>query len=274
MATFNPFGLQGAYSTSAASQANPTLLTFPWNPAYSGWSGDVAVQFLPSSTTELFSTDGYVYPGYTRVTGLTPPSDFTYNYPPIVGVIVGFKYQPANNAITPNNTWPSFILGTELVPNTTVEVIINTDLQARYTIQYKGTTENPGLTQNFLFGTAGFAADEEYSVVSGGITYFFAKGRPNTSVGTATGGAPGTSTLYLTNPITQTASLAGASVVRPTDQPLFIQTPNNYDNSGWYDSGSPNPSDFENNIITVMFNQSFMSNPWIPMLQQPANVGT
>lgn len=273
MATFNPFGLQGAYSTSAASQANPTLLTFPWNPAYSGWSGDAAIQYLPSGTGSLFSSDGYVYPAYTRVTGLTIPDGFTFNYPPIVGVIVGFKYKPANNAITPNDTWPSYILGTELVPNTTVEVIINTDLQARYTIQYKATTEQPGVSQNFLFGTGAFGADEEYSVVNGGITYFFGKGRPNTSVGSASGGSPGTSTLYLTGIQTQANSLGPQNVIRPTNQPLYIQTPNNYDNSGWYDSGSSNPTENENNIITVMFNQSFMATGWIPMLQQPANVG-
>jgi hypothetical protein len=273
MAAFNPFGLQGDYSTSAASQANPTLLTFPWNPNYSGWSGDVAVQYLPSGTGSLFSTDGLVYPGYTRVEGLTPPSGFSYNYPPIIGVIVGFKYKPANNAITPNDTWPSYILGTELVPNTAVEVIINTDLQARYKIQFKGNETNPGVAQNFLFGTGMFGADEEYSVVDSGITYYFAKGRPNTSVGSATGGSPGTSTLYLKDIYTQANLLGTQNVIRPTQNPLFIQTPNNYDNSGWYNAMSSNPSEYENNIVTVMFNQSFMSNAWLPMLQQPANVG-
>lgn len=269
MAAFNPFGFRGAYSTSAASQANPTLLTFPWNPNFSGWTGDIAIQYLPGGVDSIASNDGYVYPGYISQTGITIPEDGFLNYPPVVGVIVGFKYTPVNNMIVPNDQWNSYVIGTELMPNTKVEVIVNTDLQARYEIQYKGQDDLKGLSQNYLFGVATIFADDTYTVnMGGGISFTFAKGRPG--VGASGGGIQGTSKLYLYQPQTQTASMATVKLIRPSSAPLFIQTPNNFDSSGWYDETSPNASENENNIVSVMFNQSFMGQNWIPLLQQTA----
>lgn len=271
MAIFQPFGFQGDLSTSAASQANPTLVTFPWNPLFSGWSGDVAVQYLPGpyadSDYSLASNDGYVYPGYVSATGLTPPSDYVFNYPPIIGVIVGFKYEPINNSITPNDTWSSYVTGTQVKDNQ-ISVIINTDLQARYKVQYKGTTQVPGITQNLLFGGALFGADTTYNVTIGGVTFAFAVGTPNTTTGGAAGALQGQSTIYLTQPASQANILESQSLTKTTTYPLFIQTPNNYDNSGWALPGDTLSSENANNIVSVMFNQNFMGTSWVPLVQQ------
>jgi hypothetical protein len=271
MAIFQPFGFQGDYSTSAASQANPTLVTFPWNPSFSGWSGDVAVQYLPGpyvdSEYTIASADGYVYPGYVSATGLTPPSDYIFNYPPIIGVIVGFKYEPINNTITPNDTWSSYVTGTAVKDNQ-ISVIINTDLQARYKVQYKGTSLAPGITQNLLFGGAQFGADNTYDVVAGGVTFKFAVGTPSTSTGGAIGSLQGQSTIYLTQPVSQNSILQSQKLTKTTAFPLFIQTPNNYDNSGWALPGDTLSSENANTIVSVMFNQNFMGTTWVPLVTQ------
>jgi len=272
MATFKPFGFQGAYSTSAASIAKPTLLSFPWNVDFSGWSGDLAVQYLPKSPTEKVSADGYVYPAPISF-DITPPSGYRFNYPPIVGVIVGFKYTPTDNAITPNDTWSSYIRNTEVVGNK-VEVIISTDAQARYLIQYNGTTEAPGVTSDALFGAGTLGAGATYPRTLQGIDYVFAQGTANSSTSTANGQLPGTSTMCMASFVTQTQLLAQANYpqTKSTSYPMFIQTQNNYNGtSGWYDPANIDP-ETTNTIVAVMLNPSFMITGSYPMLeQQPAS---
>jgi hypothetical protein len=266
MATFNPFGFQWAYSTSAASQASPTLVEFPWNPLFSGWSGDLAVQYLPGATADLKSSeDGYVYPGYTR-TDMSPPSDRIFNYPPIVGVIAGFRYEPLNDSSLNIDIWPSFELGTK-VKNNKVTVVVNTDIQGRYNIQYKGTTgDGLGVQQKFLFGQAELGADEEYDLTVGGNVFYFAVGVPNSSVGSATGGIPGTSTLYLNNIATQADTLAGNSLMKSSSYPVFLQMP--AVGNTWYVPADPNRAPNENTIMTVLLNNNFTTTSWESILLQ------
>lgn len=272
MATFSPFGLQGDLSTSAASQANPTLLTFPWDPTMSGWSGDLAIAYLPDSNGEAInSTLGYVYPGFAT-TNISPPSGTAgVFYPPIVGVITGFRYKPANNSLTPNDTWPSYEADTVLQTGTTVQVIVNTDAQARYKIQYYGE-ESPsllGLTKDYLFGSAfiGGAAEDLYQVTLGGVIYTFVRGTPNTATASAQGLEPGTSRMALVTPSTISQNLTTAQVTRRATAPLLIMTPNNYDNSGWWSANDPDDANV-NNILGVMLNQTFINSNTTPIFEQ------
>jgi hypothetical protein len=266
MATFNPFGFQWAYSTSAASQASPTLVEFPWDSDFSGWSGDLAVQYLPGDDATSKSTaDGFVYPGYTR-TDIAPADSRILNYPPIVGVIAGFRYQPVNDSSMNVDVWPSYVAGTE-VKDDKITVVVNTDIQGRYNIQYKGTTgDGLGVQQEFLFGQAELGGLNEFAQTVGGNVFYFAKGIPNSSVGSASGGIPGTSTLYLTNLATQADTLAGNSLMKSSSYPVFLQTPAT--GNTWYDPADPNRAQNENTIMTVLLNNNFTTTSWESILLQ------
>jgi hypothetical protein len=270
MATFNPFGFRWSYSTSAASQASPTLVEFPWNPLFSGWSGDLAIQYLPGagSATALSSTDGYVYPGYLE-SSVEGGSDI-FNYPPIIGVIAGFRYTPASDAILSNNSWSSFQAGTQVVGKVTV--IVNTDIQGRYAVQYKGGSLK-GVTQNYLFGMAEIWSDTRTVQTVGPNTFTFAVGTPNTSAGSATGNLPGTSTIYIQDLQTQSGGVTSLKLARTTTFPVFLQTPEYSATNDWYDAASPNAAQNENTIMTVLLNNNYTTTNWEPILTQvPATV--
>jgi hypothetical protein len=270
MATFSPFGLQGDLSTSAASQANPTLLTFPWNPAFSGWSGDPVISYLPAvAGTNVSSALGYVYPAFISSNITIPNTVQNIYYPPIVGVIVGFKYKPANNSLTPNDTWPSYDKTTVLQEGTTVQVIVNTDAQARYKIQYRGEPGLPGISQDYFLGCAQFGGDpaDQYTQTVGTVDFVFVKGTPNTSTASAQGLLPGTSRICLTSPQSINDILLQENYTRPPSNPLLILTPNNYDNSGWWSDTDPDDTN-ENNIVGVMFNQSFINSNAVSIYEQ------
>jgi hypothetical protein len=263
MATFNPFGFLYSYSTSAASQASPTLVEFPWNPLFSGWSGDLAIQYLPGagSDTAPSSADGFVYPGYIS-TNVDPSG--TFNYPPIVGVIAGFRYVPNNDSILSNDTWPSFVAGTAVIGK--VYVVVNTDIQARYQIQYDGRAGVKGVTQNLLFGQATLGADNTFVQTVSGNTFTFAVGTPNSTVGGANGALPGTSTLFITNLNTQRLGVTGNKLARTTSYPVFLLTP--AQGNDWYDPTDPNASANENTIMNVLLNNNFTTTNWEPILAQ------
>jgi len=266
MATFNPFGFQWAYSTSAASQASPTLVEFPWNPAFSGWSGDLAVQYLPGALgTTKSSTDGFIYPGYTR-TDMSPPSDRFFNYPPIVGVIAGFRYEPLNDSSLNIDIWPSYLKGTE-VKNSKITVVVNTDIQGRYNIQYQGTTgDDLGVQQDYLFGQAELGGLNEYNLTLGGNVFYFATGIPNTSFGSASGGIPGTSTMFIKNLVTQSDTLTDLTLMKSSTFPVFLQTPAT--GNTWYDPADPNRAQNENTIMTVLLNNNYTTTSWESILFQ------
>jgi len=260
MATFNPFGFQWAYSTSAASQASPTLVDFPWNPSFSGWTGDLAIQYLPGDTAAtLNSTDGYVYPGY--ISSDVNVTDRVFNYPPIVGVIAGFRYEPISNSILTTNEWPSFQAGTQVVGGK-VSVIVNTDIQGRYDIQFKGYPALKGVTKDFLFGQAGLGAVYTNVQTVGTNNFTFPVGTPNLTVPTGSG----LSSLYLADLITQKDNVIANSLARATSYPVFLQTPARVND--WYDGASPNASANENTIMTVLLNNNFITTNWEPLLQQ------
>jgi hypothetical protein len=253
MATFNPFGFQWAYSTSAASQASPTLVEFPWNPSFSGWTGDLAIQYLPGDTANsILSTDGFAYPGYVATNiGF---STHSLNYPPIIGVIAGFRYTPVSNSILTTDSWPSYEIGTAVL-NNKVTVIVNTDIQGRYAIQFKGYPALKGLTQNFLFGQAFLGTDFPYVQKVGGFTFTF-----------PIGNSAGLSSLYITEVQTQKANVVGSALARTTTYPVFLQTPARVND--WYDPAAPNASENENTIMTVLLNNNFITTNWEPTLYQ------
>ena len=262
MATFNPFGFQWAYSTSAASQASPTLVEFPWNPSFSGWTGDIAIQYLPGNTADtLLSTDGYVYPGYYDTN--VDVSGRVFNYPPIVGVIAGFRYTPISNSILTTDSWPSYQAGTQVVGGK-ITVIVNTDIQGRYNIQFKGEGAVKGVSQNFLFGQAKLGSDYPNIQTVGAFTFTFANGTPNSTITTGSG----QSSLYITDLFTQNSNVESISLARDTALPVFLLTPAR--GQDWYDASAPNATDNENTIMEVLLNNNFITTNWEPTLLQVA----
>jgi len=230
---FNPFGLSWQYSLGTASQASPTLMDYDWNPSFSGFTGDVAAACLYDATapdpSRYAATGAVPLPCYP-LPGLTAPASI--NTPPLLGVIVGFKYEPANNPIGQTD-FLSYSANTQLKPGTGVTVRVVADMQGIYSIQYKGTT---GLAVNNLFNSGGITCDTTYAVTIGGLVYNFPIGDTTTGYSK--------SYLYFTS--------ADYSELPNVEYPAVIQGITNINGNTW---STTNPTVLApNNLINVSLN--------------------
>ena len=160
MATFSPFGLQ--YYSSLASPANSAtaVMTFPWDPAWSGWKGDAASLVSTTNAPGSPVWGGKIIQTNMEGTGEVPGTQPTN---PILGVINGFKYTTANTPIYGNfpNGSDNFLNTTELVDGSEVYVDVITDPNAVYIIQTNSLT---GIKESTVGMYARFQALDLYQV--------------------------------------------------------------------------------------------------------------
>lgn len=155
---FAPNGFQFSRSLSSTNPMINGVETFTWDPRFHGFSGDLAVNSLivakPATGMSLYSwiytpavtTPGAqqgarscVYPCPLMQNDPAYPSQVAVTDQPIgvqtVGVIVQFRYCPANGNGVDQVSVQNFNNTTALFPNTVVEVDVLTDPHAVYRAQ-------------------------------------------------------------------------------------------------------------------------------------------
>lgn len=170
MAIFAPNGLTPIFSNSNSAVAQPGLFELPYGSQYfHGFAGDVICQnFFPGTPGNVGDTQaplGFCYPYPVNFSG-NEGTATQINWCPILGVAVGFRYQPLGR----NGEWiesTNWIAGTPIVPNSTVYVQIQPDIQNIFRIQIsedESTGIPPTLTQNYLFYNTWLTSQQTYTV--------------------------------------------------------------------------------------------------------------
>ena len=233
-----PKGVSWVVSLGTASTASPTIVEYPWNPSFSGWTGDLSVAYLGGGSGSS-SSPGFAYPGPV-VTGAAQ-AGFPGNtpYPMILGVIVGFKYTPANATMAPSD-YPYFAANTALAPGSTVTVKVVSDAQGVWAVQFSGT---PGAAQSNLFSGGNLTASNFITTTVGVNTYNFAVGNNNT----------GFSGAYINyNSLIGTFTTPGTATFKDTYASLQIVGLNKAPGNSWYTANPLNNA--PNNILNVTLN--------------------
>jgi hypothetical protein len=190
MADFSPFGFNWQYSQTVSANALSPIVEYPWNPIMSGYTGDLCVAYLPDGAGALDADySGFVYPAPVPTLPSAVSPNEVITYPPIIGVIVGFKYKSAKSIQNPLNgidTAPFYNPEvTPIVSGSPVTVQVITDPAAIYSVQTNNTsTPTTGVAQTSLFYVGPVTAAATYTKVIGttpnDLTYYFAKGDDNT----------------------------------------------------------------------------------------------
>lgn len=246
MADFSPFGFSWQYSQTVSANALSPIVEYPWNPVMYGYTGDLAVAYLTDGTGQLDEQyQGFVYPAPVPPLATVTGGGNTVTYPPIIGVIVGFKYKQAKSLQNPLNgiDTASFYNPelTKVEPGAPVSVLINTDPAAIYSIQssQEDKTET-GIPQTSLFFLASLKADSTYSMNVGTAnpaTWNFAYGNNDT----------GQSLMYLDSSSLLTPTEGGAEPRRLS--PLQIVGVTQTGTNGWYRTNLSERQ--SNNIVNV-----------------------
>lgn len=187
MADFSPFGFNWQYSQTVSANALSPIVEYPWNPILSGYTGDLCVAYLTDAAGALDADfSGFVYPAPVQpLPTFGSPTAATPTYPPIIGVIVGFKYDlqpslqsPMNGINTASFYNPEL---TKVESGKPVSVLVNTDPAAIYSIQTNNTTTpTTGVAQTSLFYVAPVNGSSTYTKSIGNapnaLLYTFAYG--------------------------------------------------------------------------------------------------
>lgn len=187
MADFSPFGFNWQYSQTVSANALSPIVEYPWNPLISGYTGDLCVAYLTNGAGALSgSYAGYVYPApVPTIPDNTAETPVQVSYPPIIGVIVGFKFQQTTSFQNPLNgiNVQSFYNPTVTpVPSgQPITVLVNTDPSAIYSVQTNNTsTPTQGVAQTSLFYVGPVNGENTYTVSVGtapnNINWVFAYG--------------------------------------------------------------------------------------------------
>lgn len=174
MASFAPTGFTPLYSNGVSGLSQPGLVDYPYNPNFYGFSGDIIVKnFYKQGATgdQSLKTPeapkGYVYPYPSAKWAGNGGNANAIQFAPILGVAVGFKYQPkgGNGAVTLSSNW---IIGTQIEDNTQVYVTIVQDIQTVFKAQAGGAQFGDlGISQTQLFEVCNVNSTNYYSVTVG-----------------------------------------------------------------------------------------------------------
>lgn len=272
MADFSPFGFNWQYSQTVSANALSPIVEYPWNPLFSGYSGDLCVAFLiqnggtiPTGTTPTMNIQGYVYPApVNTLPQITIGAETaTATVPPIIGVIVGFKFTPKRNPSVPVNGFDGANFYNPLVTpvesGSKITVLVNTDPTAIYSVQsFNGVFTNNGIAQNQIFNYFPLAGDTTYSMTVGdapnNVTWTFAYGNNDTGI----------SKQYLNAADGTTPSFVAGSVAKPRTKPLQVVGITKKGNNDW----STNTDVQSNNLVNVRFNINMINTQFYDAIEQ------
>lgn len=247
MADFSPFGFNWQYSQTVSANALSPYVEYPWNPIMSGYTGDLCVAYLTDVAGALDPNyQGFVYPAPINPLPATA-TPTTLTYPPILGVIVGFKYEQTKSLQNPLNgiNVASFYNPTitPVPSNRPVSVIVNTDPAAIYSVQgSQADRTTSGIPQTSLFFLGYPKGDSTYTKTVGSAnpaTWTFAYGNNET----------GQSLMYLDSSTLVSPSVEGASPRRTF--PLQIVGVTENGTNDWYNAALSDRQ--SNNLVNVRF---------------------
>lgn len=215
MANFAPNGLTPIFSYSSSALAQAGLAEFPYASQYfHGFAGDVlatGIFTLYGTVTEWVQQTplGQVVPYPLKLSAPIPGGGDAQA--PILGVAVGFRYQPlgSNGQWTYSSNW---VMGTAIQPNSTVYVQVQTDIQNIFKVQAGSSASSDlsvSVTQDFLFSFWDLNNVNQYSPAL--PVYNDQNYANNLKFGLGNTNLNGTSTNYLD--VNQPASVLGIGAV-------------------------------------------------------------